>query len=177
MHIYIKSAFIVHLFVHLSICYIFLSCNNSALGSHRVLLKVANERYCSIVLTFLSTCTHAHKKHLPKKQKKIAFWGVQNFFWGGTCTHMHVQRACAYERCLTKKREKNYFGGMQNLFFCGGGGGQIGACTCSAYVPKAPTKNKKMFFLGVCEKNYFWGKCTSMCSTQKAATKKMGGGG
>ena len=43
---------------------------NSALGGHRELPKVANERYGNIVLifcVFLCTCACACERHLPKK--------------------------------------------------------------------------------------------------------------
>ena len=60
-NIYIKSPFVVHPFIFLSIrpsC--FLRGNNSALGGHRALPNVANERYCNIVLIFcIFICAHA----------------------------------------------------------------------------------------------------------------------
>ena len=45
----LSSLFVV---CHPSINHIFLRGNNSALGGHRVLPKVANERSCNIVLIF-----------------------------------------------------------------------------------------------------------------------------
>ena len=47
---------------------------NSALGGHRVVIKVANERYCNIVQFFCiffvhmhAHVKHAHERRLPKK--------------------------------------------------------------------------------------------------------------
>ena len=62
--IYIKSPFVIvircSLIVHPSIHHIFLRGNNSAVGGHRALPKVANERYCNIVLIFCIFCAHVH---------------------------------------------------------------------------------------------------------------------
>ena len=48
-HIYIKSPFVVSVRSYVTF---FLRGNNSALGGHRALPKVANERYCYIFLIF-----------------------------------------------------------------------------------------------------------------------------
>ena len=61
----------------------FLRGNNSALGGHRVLPKVANERYCNIVLIFgvgiTGTGTGTSKRFL--KKKNVFLVGYQFFFW------------------------------------------------------------------------------------------------
>ena len=73
---------------------VFLKGNNSALGGHRALPKVVNERYCNMVLIF---CENAHMRAvsvLKVPTKKMLFRGW-NFFWGGAHLHvcMHVQCA------------------------------------------------------------------------------------
>ena len=79
--IYIKSPFVIVI-----VCCVFvrfLKGNNSALGGKRVLLKVANERYCNIVLIFCFFFVWAQvKKH---QAKKCFFWVPTMFFWAPGC--------------------------------------------------------------------------------------------
>ena len=63
----------------------FLKGNNSALGGKRVLLKVANERYCNIVLIF---CVFFRMSAREKASgKKNAFFGYLQCFFGPLGVH------------------------------------------------------------------------------------------
>ena len=69
--IYIKSPFVVRPSVPSSVTF-FLRGNNSALGGHRALPKVANERYCNIV--FILCIFFAHMRSLQKGPTKFFFF-------------------------------------------------------------------------------------------------------
>ena len=80
--IYIKRTLIVIVVRHLFIMF-FLRGNNSALGGHRAILKVANERYCNIVFWGL-----LHRPPAPEFffEKNSFFQSATNFFFGHTAT-------------------------------------------------------------------------------------------
>merc|ERR1712237_223557 len=77
----------------------FLRGNNSALGGHRALPKVANERYCNIVLIFgvgiAGTGTGTSKRFLKKKKKMFFFWSrsgaAQRCSHGGGAARHHAR--------------------------------------------------------------------------------------
>ena len=77
--IYIKSPFVV---VRSSFVTVFLRGNNSALGGHRALPKVANERYCYIFFIFGVGIagTGAGKKNFLKKKMLFFSW-LPLFLW------------------------------------------------------------------------------------------------
>ena len=66
---------------------------NSALGGHRELPKVANERYGNIVLIFCVFYAHAHL-HVKGTHQKKCFLGGAKTFIGGAHARTHKHAAC-----------------------------------------------------------------------------------